>query len=198
MTNLHVRTALPPTSPFRRIFVPWRLFAGLGVVVVGILILVAIFLFAERIKISTLLAGPGAIVLGIAMMVSAWAKGCTACKTPLAETSVVFPLDATPHVRQAVDWVAHGSVEALLHLHHAPLATAPRMSAVLVSFCPGCRNVAEIATATTARLADGATTHENVSPKVPLTGPGVGRVLEMIGVRNAAMTTAIYGGALPR
>jgi hypothetical protein len=187
MTNLHVRSALPTASPFRRIFIPWRLFAGLGFVALGVLVLVALYLFAERIKISTLIAGPAAILLGFGLIATCLAQGCSACKTPLEQTSTVFPLDATPHVQQAVDWVAHGSVEALLRLHGAPTGTAPRMSAVLVRFCPSCRKVAELATATSSRLPDGGTTHENVSRKVTLVGPGVGRILEMVGVRNASM-----------
>jgi hypothetical protein len=189
MTNLHVRSALPPASPFRRIFIPWRLFTGLGFVALGVLILVAIYLFAERIKISTLIAGPAAILLGFGLVGSCLAQGCSRCRKPLEQTSTAFPLEATPHVQQAVDWVTHGSVEALLRLQGAPLAVAPRMSAVLVSFCPSCRSVAELATATAAQLRDGGTTHEDVSRKVPLVGPGVSRVLEMIGVRNAATTS---------
>lgn len=188
MTNLHVRTTLPQASPFRRIFIPFRLFAGLGFVALGVVVVAAIYLFADRIKISTLLAGPAAMLLGFGLMATCLAKGCSACKTPLEQTSTVFPLDAAPHVQQAIDWVAHGSVEALLHLHNAPTAAAPRMSTVLVSFCPSCRGVAELATATAVRLSQGGTAHDGVSRKVPLVGPGVGRVLEMVGVRNASMS----------
>jgi hypothetical protein len=166
--------------------------------VLGVVILVAMLVLSDRIKISTLLLGPFFIAAGIGLMVSCWAQGCAACRTPLEETSTVFPLEAAPHVQRAVAWSGQGGAEALVRMQGAPLAPAPRQAALLVSFCPSCRAVAEVASATCVRLPDGGSTHEEVSPKVPVVGPAVGRVLDMIGQRNTAMTHAMYGGPLPQ
>ena len=203
MTNLHLRSelqpppVLAPRGVFRRVFVPWRLFAGLGLTVMGVVTLVAMLVLADRIRISTLLLGPFFIAAGIGLMVSCWAKGCAACRTPLDETSTVFPLEAGPHVNRAVAWSGQGGAEALVRMQGAPLAPAPRQAALLMSFCPSCRAVAEIASATCVRLPDGGSTHEELSAKMAVVGPAVGRVLDMIGQRNTAMTHAMYGGPLP-
>jgi hypothetical protein len=185
-------------SPFRKIFVPWRLFAGLGLVVLGVVILAAIFLFVHRISLRTLAIGPVFVLLGGGLMVSARARGCAACKNPLDDTSTVFPLEMTPHVQQAVSWAAQGNVDALLNLQNVSLENTPRMAAVLIDYCPSCRNVAELSNATNVRLPDGTSIQEGISPRVAVVGPVVGRVLDMVGHRNTAMTHAMYGGPLPQ
>jgi hypothetical protein len=187
-----------PATPFRKIFVPWRLFAGLGLVVLGVVVLVGIFVFAERVSIRTLLIGPFFVVLGGGLMWASRAQGCVTCKTPLEETSTVFPLEMMSHVQQAVALAGQGNVDGLLHLQGAALASTPRMAAMIISYCPACQSVAELRSATNVRLPNGASTHEEVSPKVALVGPGVGRVLDMIGQRNTALTHAMYGGPLPQ
>jgi hypothetical protein len=187
-----------PATPFRKIFVPWRLFVGLGLVVLGIIVLVGIFVFSERISLRTLLIGPFLVLLGGALMWASRAQGCVTCKTPLEETSTVFPLELMSHVQQAVAWVAQGNVDGLLQLQGAALASTPRMAAVIVAYCPACRSVAELTSATNVRLPNGASTHEGVSSKVALVGAGVGRVLDMIGQRNTALTHAMYGGPVPQ
>jgi hypothetical protein len=126
---------MPPAvvaSPFRRIFVAWRLFAGLGFFVLGILVLVAVFVFMSSVRLMTLVWGPGLMLLGIGVMVTAWAKGCTTCKTPLAETRTVFPLDAMPHLQNALGWAGQGNVEGVMQLQYLSVAPAPRQAAMYV------------------------------------------------------------------
>ena len=191
MQQIHHHHISPPASPFRKIFVPWRLLAGLGLVIFGVLVLAAIVLFANRISLRDLILGAFSILLGIALMAKSRAQGCVGCKVPLDDTSAVFPIELTPHVQQAVGWSGHGNVDALLQLRNAPFANAQRMSAVLIDFCPSCRNVAQLATATNVQLPDGSSAHENISHRVTILGPAIGRVLDMVDHRNRIM----YGGA---
>ena len=177
-----------------RMFVLWRLFAGLGLIALGAVLLGSVLVVFHTVALPTMVVGPVVAAVGLLFVVNARAQACVACATPLEDASTVFPLELMPDVEDAVARAARGDVETLLRLERAPHASMERMAAVVVDYCPKCRGVAEVSTATSLCLRIGASVQEGATHRVELVGPAVDRVLEMVDQRNTAITREMYFG----
>jgi hypothetical protein len=188
-----------PVRPhlFTKVFVPMRLVVGLGVAAVGALVLVAIFLFLDHVRLSTLAIGPTLVALGVGAALSSRADACGACHEVLERTRMEVPIELDATTRAAVQATAHGFVDGVLGLKTVPLtsANAAVTASVELDYCPACQQLGRIA-AGHRRNQNGFSTLENVSPRVTISGWPVAHVLAAMTARNEAWSRAVYGGVL--
>ncbi|MCL2778691.1 MAG: hypothetical protein FWD73_11860 [Polyangiaceae bacterium] len=126
-------------------------------------------------------------------MFTSLARGCARCKAELEETSTAYPLEILPQVQQAVTLVGQGNFDGLVRLQGAPIANTEQMAALLVFHCPKCKSVAELASATRVSKPGEDAVNKSISSKVPIVGPQVKYVLDMVSQRNTAWACAVHG-----
>ena len=175
-------------------FVLWRVLAGIALVGVGAVLLSSVFIVFHKVALPTMVVGPVVAAIGLVFLANARAMACASCATPLEDASTVFPLELMPDVEDAVARAANGNVEPLLRLERAPHVSMERMAAVIIDYCPKCRGVAEVSTATSLCLRIGASVQEGSPHRRELVGPAVERVLAMVDQRNTAITQESYFG----
>ena len=190
------------SASFTKIFVPKILFIGLGVLLVGVMFFgFALFrLFvAHRLSFGTFGIGFTLVAVGVLAAFKSNAEACAACREVLVDTYTIVPVDLDAQVRAAVHGAERGTIDAVVALERAPLPVVSTSvtSSVELTYCPACVKIARLASARRKTLPDGATTTHDQSAPVVLSGPSVGRVVEMIKARNEAWQKSVYGGVLP-
>jgi hypothetical protein len=177
-----------------KVFLPGRLFLGIAVALAGVGLLVAAFV-AFRPTLRILGFGALLVAIGIGVAFSSNAEACAACRKALQNTSTALPIDHDAAVVIAVQ-MASRNIDNLVALCNAPfpVTNAPLRASMKIRFCPGCMAVAQIQSMKEKPLPDGAQIEQDLSAPALVTGPGVKRLLDAIGVRNSAWAKVMYGG----
>jgi hypothetical protein len=182
------------TPAIEKIFVPARLFGGVGAFVGG----GALAAVAVSAGLGIKLLGLGGVVAvaGVAIAASSRVEGCSRCRCAFEQTSTAFLLEDKAQLVSAIGSAPNDAGTALLALGSAPFVpnTTRESTNAELEYCPKCEEVGRICHAVRKILPDGATTSEGHSERVVLGGGSVKSTLRMIAERNVAWTKIAYQG----